>query len=58
MNKSDLEQFRQRLMALKSRVRSDVTTMAEQPHAFWYMLALQLGLSAVLLIILRVRKLI
>lgn len=32
--------------------------LAEQPHAFWYMLALQLGLSAVLLIILRVRKLI
>jgi magnesium transporter len=32
--------------------------LADQPHAFWYMLALQLGLSAVLLIILRVRKLI
>lgn len=32
--------------------------LAEQPHAFWYMLAVQLGLSAVLLIILRVRKLI
>ena len=32
--------------------------LAEEPHAFWYMLALQLGLSAVLLIILRVRKLI
>lgn len=32
--------------------------LAEQPNAFWYMLALQLGLSAVLLIILRTRKLI
>ncbi|MGH7638072.1 MAG: CorA family divalent cation transporter, partial [Gemmatimonadaceae bacterium] len=32
--------------------------LAEQPNAFWYMLALQLGLSAILLIILRVRKLI
>jgi len=32
--------------------------LADQPNAFWYMLALQLGLSAVLLIILRVRKLI
>lgn len=32
--------------------------IAEEPHAFWYMLALQLALSAVLLIILRVRKLI
>ena len=32
--------------------------LAEAPHAFWYMLALQLGLSAVLLIILRSRKLI
>jgi magnesium transporter len=32
--------------------------LADQPHAFWYMLALQLGLSAVLLIILRLRKLI
>jgi magnesium transporter len=32
--------------------------LADAPHAFWYMLALQLGLSAVLLIILRVRKLI
>jgi magnesium transporter len=32
--------------------------LADQPHAFWYMLALQLGLSAVLLIILRMRKLI
>lgn len=32
--------------------------LAEQPHAFWYMLAVQLGLSAVLLIILRLRKLI
>jgi magnesium transporter len=32
--------------------------LADQPHAFWYMLALQLGLSAVLLIILRTRKLI
>jgi len=32
--------------------------LAEQPNAFWYMLALQLGLSATLLIILRLRKLI
>jgi len=32
--------------------------LADQRHAFWYMLALQLGLSAVLLIILRLRKLI
>ncbi len=32
--------------------------LAEQPNAFWYMLALQLGLSATLLIILRFRKLI
>jgi magnesium transporter len=32
--------------------------LADRPHAFWYMLALQLGLSAVLLIILRLRKLI
>ena len=32
--------------------------LAEQPNAFWYMLALQLALSAVLLIVLRVRKLI
>jgi magnesium transporter len=32
--------------------------LADEPHAFWYMLALQLGLSAVLLIILRLRKLI
>jgi magnesium transporter len=32
--------------------------LADEPHAFWYMLALQLGLSAVLLIILRTRKLI
>lgn len=32
--------------------------LADAPHAFWYMLALQLGLSAVLLIILRIRKLI
>lgn len=32
--------------------------LAEKPHAFWYMLALQLGLSAILLIILRLRKLI
>ena len=32
--------------------------IADEPHAFWYMLALQLALSAVLLIILRVRKLI
>lgn len=32
--------------------------LAEQPNAFWYMLALQLGLSAALLIILRFRKLI
>jgi magnesium transporter len=31
---------------------------SESPHAFWYMLALQLGLSAVLLIWLRMRKLI
>lgn len=31
---------------------------AESPHAFWYMLALQLGISAVLLILLRMRKLI
>lgn len=32
--------------------------LAQEPHAFWYMLALQLGLSAMLLIILRLRKLI
>jgi magnesium transporter len=32
--------------------------LADQPHAFWYMLALQLALSAALLIILRLRKLI
>jgi magnesium transporter len=32
--------------------------LAQEPHAFWYMLALQLGISAVLLIILRVRRLI
>lgn len=32
--------------------------LAEQPNAFWYMLALQLGLSAFLLIVLRLRKLI
>jgi magnesium transporter len=32
--------------------------LADTPHAFWYMLALQLALSAVLLIILRLRKLI
>ncbi|MEX2152829.1 MAG: magnesium transporter CorA family protein [Gemmatimonadaceae bacterium] len=32
--------------------------LAQEPHAFWYMLALQLALSAGLLIILRMRKLI
>ena len=32
--------------------------LADDPHAFWYMLALQLALSAALLIILRLRKLI
>ena len=32
--------------------------LAELPNAFWYMLAVQLGLSAALLIILRMRKLI
>jgi len=32
--------------------------LSESPHAFWYMLALQLGLSAVLLIWLRARRLI
>ena len=32
--------------------------LAEHPHAFWYMLALQLGMAAVLLIALRVRRLI
>lgn len=32
--------------------------LARSPNAFWYMLALQLGLSAVLLIALRVRRLI
>jgi len=31
---------------------------ADSPHAFWYMLALQLGIAAALLIILRFRKLI
>ena len=32
--------------------------LADEPNAFWYMLALQLALSAALLIILRLRKLI
>jgi magnesium transporter len=32
--------------------------LAQEPHAFWYMLAIQLALSAVLLIGLRMRKLI
>ena len=32
--------------------------LAQDPNAFWYMLAIQLGLSAVLLVILRLRKLI
>jgi magnesium transporter len=32
--------------------------LAEQPNAFWWMLALQIGIAAVLLIILRLRKLI
>ena len=32
--------------------------LANEPHAFWYMLAVQLGFAAVLLIVLRVRRLI
>ena len=32
--------------------------LADSPHAFWYMLVLQLGIAAVLLILLRVRRLI
>jgi len=32
--------------------------LAQEPHAFWYMLALQLGIAAGLLILLRWRKLI
>jgi magnesium transporter len=32
--------------------------LANAPHAYWWMLALQLGIAAVLLVILRVRKLI
>jgi magnesium transporter len=32
--------------------------LAEHPHAFWYMLALQLGMAAALLILLRWRRLI
>jgi len=31
---------------------------SEQPHAFWWMLAIQLGIAAALLILLRLRKLI
>jgi magnesium transporter len=31
--------------------------LAQEPHAFWWMLALQLGIAAMLLIILRVRRL-
>jgi magnesium transporter len=32
--------------------------LSQEPHAFWWMLALQLGIGAVVLILLRVRKLI
>lgn len=32
--------------------------LAQEPHAFWYMLAVQLGIAAVVLAILRWRKLI
>jgi magnesium transporter len=32
--------------------------LAQDPHAFWWMLALQLAIAALLLIILRLRKLI
>jgi magnesium transporter len=32
--------------------------LSDEPHAFWWMLALQLGIAAVVLILLRVRKLI
>jgi magnesium transporter len=32
--------------------------LSQEPHAFWWMLALQLGLAAILLVILRARRLI